>query len=219
MSDDETVTAPAPEPEEPQARAAAQEGSDKAAADAGRAGDASATQLQPATPDGDAPPDELQTLRRQCSDLRDQLLRRRADFENYRKRVERERGLAAVDAEAALLKELLPTVDNMELALVSAAEDDPLREGLALIHRELAALFSRLGVVVHSPVGLSFDPETDEALVHDHAPGVPDGHVVEVLRKGYLFKERLLRPAWVKVAKGEPSAEDLSPSSDGETVH
>jgi molecular chaperone GrpE len=220
MSDDEALTAPPAEPE-----ATGTTTGDAADGSEGvspvPAADATATQLQPvaATTGDETAPDELETLRHKCAELNNQLLRRRADFENYRRRVERERALVAVDAEAALLKELLPTIDNMERAVESATEESPLRDGLALIYRELIALFSRLGVVVRNPSGQPFDPETDEALVHDYAPGIPAGHVAEVLRKGYSYQDRLLRPAWVKVAKGEPTPEDPAPDSDDETVH
>ncbi len=215
MSDDETLAA-----QDPATNATAASAEDAGGIGGDPANEAAATQLQPVEQTGAeaSAPDETEALRRKCADLSNQVLRRRADFENYRKRVERERALVATDAEAILLKQLLPTIDNMERALDSAAKDDPLREGLALIHRELLALLSRLGVVEHSPADQPFDPETDEALVHDPAPGVPEGHVVEVLRKGYLYRERLLRPAWVKVAKGEPKAE-TTPDSDDETLH
>ena len=104
------------------------------------------------------PADELEALRRECDELRDALLRRRADFENYRRRVERDRGAAAVEAEAAILRQLLGTVDNLERALAASGADSGLREGVELTLRELLALLESLGVAVLDPLGQRFDP-------------------------------------------------------------
>ena len=148
------------------------------------------------------PADELESLRRECSGLRDALLRRRADFENYRRRVERDRGAAAAEAEAAILREVLGTVDNLERALAAAGTDSGLREGVALTLRELLALLESLGVAAVDPLGQRFDPALHQAILHEPAPGFEPGTVAEVFRKGYAYKDRLLRPALVKVASG-----------------
>jgi molecular chaperone GrpE len=147
-------------------------------------------------------PGEIQALRRERDDLKDQLLRRRADFDNYRKRVERDRQAAGLEAEANLLRDLVPSIDNLERALRAASPEDPLREGVELIRRELAALLDARGVVAEDPTGQRFDPESHQALSHEPAAGVPDGTVLETLLKGYRFRDRLLRPALVKVARG-----------------
>jgi len=150
----------------------------------------------------EAPPlSERETLRRERDTLREQLLRRRAEFENYRKRVERDRSQAGFEAAASLLRELVPTVDNLERALASGAGEETLRQGVELTYRELLAFLESQGVRVHDPVGQPFDPLIHQALMHEAVPGVPEGTVVEVLRKGYAYKDRLLRPALVKVAK------------------
>jgi molecular chaperone GrpE len=148
------------------------------------------------------PTDEVESLRRECSELRDALLRRRADFENYRRRVERDRSAAAVDAEAALLRELLGTVDNLERALAASGTDSGLRDGVALTLRELLTLLDSLGVAVVDPLGERFDPALHQAILHEPAAGFEAGTVAEVLRKGYTYRDRLLRPALVKVASG-----------------
>jgi molecular chaperone GrpE len=80
--------------------------------------------------------------------------------------------------------------------------------GVELIHRELLSLLDNHGVTAHDPKGEPFDPERHQALSHEAVPGVSEGTVVETFRKGYYFKDRLLRPALVKVAKGEESAEE-----------
>jgi molecular chaperone GrpE len=146
--------------------------------------------------------EEIEALRRERDDLREQLLRKRAEFENYRKRVERDRQQAGADTAAAILKGLVPTLDNLDRALESASKDDPLREGVDLTRRELLSFLEAQGVEVHDPLGQPFDPEAHQALSHEPSAGFADGTVVEVFRKGYSYKGRLLRPALVKVAKG-----------------
>lgn len=155
---------------------------------------------------GAAPPaiasaeEENAALRREVAELREALLRRRADFDNFKKRVERDRGAVAAEAEAALLKQLLGTVDNLERALASQEAESGLREGVALTHRELVALLESLGVETLDPLGRRFDPAEHQAILHEPAPGFEEGCVAEVFRKGFRYRERLLRPALVKVA-------------------
>jgi molecular chaperone GrpE len=146
--------------------------------------------------------EEIEALRRERDELREQVLRKRAEFDNYRKRVERDRQQAGTDAAATIFKGLVPTLDNLDRALESAGRDDPLREGMDLTRRELLGFLESQGVEVHDPVGQPFDPEAHQALSHEPAAGFADGTVVEVFRKGYSYKGRLLRPALVKVAKG-----------------
>jgi molecular chaperone GrpE len=146
--------------------------------------------------------EEVEGLRRERDELREQVLRKRAEFENYRKRVERDRQQAWTDGAEAILKGLVPTVDNLDRALESAAKDDPLREGVELTRRDLLAFLESQGVEVHDPVGQPFNPEVHQALSHEPAAGFAEGTVVEVFGKGYSYKGRLLRPALVKVAKG-----------------
>jgi molecular chaperone GrpE len=146
--------------------------------------------------------EEIEALRRERDELREQVLRKRAEFENYRKRVERDRQQAGADAVAAIFKGLVPTLDNLDRALESAGKDDPLREGVELTRRELLGFLESQGVEVHDPVGQPFDPELHQALSHEPSAGFAEGTIVEVFRKGYSYKGRLLRPALVKVAKG-----------------
>jgi len=144
--------------------------------------------------------EELESLRRERDELKEQLLRRRAEFENFRKRVERERQNAGTEAVAAVLKALVPVLDNLDRALEAEGSDVSLREGVELTRRELLAILESQGVKVEDPRGQPFDPERHQALAHEPVPGVPEGTVVEVYRKGYSYRDRLLRPALVKVA-------------------
>jgi molecular chaperone GrpE len=152
---------------------------------------------------GAEPEDEVTTLRRERDELRDTLLRRRADFENFRRRVERDRAQAALDAEASIRTGLLDTVDNLERALAAGGGETGLREGVELTHRELVTFLDSLGVVAIAPLGERFDPALHQAIVHEPAPGFEAGTVAEVFRKGYSYKDRLLRPAIVKVASAD----------------
>ena len=167
------------------------------AADASTAADTAGT-------DADAPEsDPLAELRREKNALQDRLLRTAAEFDNYRKRVERERREQADAAVADALEELLPIIDNLELALGSPAGDDPevYRKGVELIHRQMAELVRRRGVKPIVTVGADFDPRFHQAVVHEVSPDHREGEVMEELRRGYMLGDRLLRPAFVKVAK------------------
>jgi molecular chaperone GrpE len=154
--------------------------------------------------------DDVDALRRERDELKDALLRRRAEFDNYRKRVERDQGVAAADAAAEVLRRLVVTVDNLERALSSEGGAEALRQGVELTLRDLRAAFEALGVVALDPLDQRFDPLQHQALLHEHVPGFAEGTVAGVFRKGYTYGDRLLRPALVKVASG-------APDGDGET--
>jgi molecular chaperone GrpE len=156
-----------------------------------------------------APGDALEAMRQERDDLKDALLRRRAEFENYRRRVERDRGSAATEAEAGILRPLLGTVDNLERALAAGGVDSGLREGVLLTLRELLALLESMGLTAVASLGERFDPAVHQAILHEPAAGFEAGTVAEVYRKGYAYKDRLLRPALVKVASaGTPGTGD-----------
>ncbi len=169
---------------------------------AGPEGAGEETGLAPGVPD-----DPLEALRQERDQLKDALLRRRAEFDNYRRRVERDRGSAAAEAEAGILRPLLDTVDNLERALAAGGGDSGLRSGVELTLRELLGLLDSLGVTTLVPLGERFDPSLHQAILHEPAAGFEAGTVAEVYRKGYQYKGRLLRPALVKVASaGSPEA-------------
>lgn len=143
-------------------------------------------------------------LQRQRDEYYDRLLRKAAEFDNYRRRVERERREFTDTAAADLLTELLPLVDDLERALEADLGTDgseAYRKGVELIHRHLLDLLRKRGVRPIEAVGADFDPRYHQAIVHEPSDQHRDGEVMAELRRGYLLGDRLLRPAMVKVAK------------------
>jgi molecular chaperone GrpE len=132
--------------------------------------------------------------------------RTQADFENYRKRVAKEAATAHERGMAALAKELLPALDNLDRALEAAAEDDPLLEGVRLVRSELSAALARQGIESFSPLGEEFDPSLHEALATvpqaqaGEGAGPGSGIVVEVYQPGYRLGANVIRPARVVVS-------------------
>ena len=137
--------------------------------------------------------------------LEDRLLRLAADFDNYKKRVARERQELVTLANERLVKELLPVLDDLERALVAAAEHEEARleEGVRLVRRELGALLERNGVKEIDTDG-AFDPNVHEALLVQPSEA-DEGSVIDVVQKGYTLGDRVVRPARVVVA-GPPPA-------------
>ena len=142
---------------------------------------------------------------RQRDEYYDLLLRKTAEFENFRKRTERDRQVLADAAAADLLKDLLPLVDDLERALKADAGDqgaDAYRRGVELIHRQLLDVLRKRGVRPIDAVGTEFDPYYHQAVSHEVAEGRREGEVIEEFARGYMLGDKLLRPAMVKVAKG-----------------
>ena len=134
----------------------------------------------------------------------DLLLRKTAEFDNYRKRIERERRVQGDRAAADVLLDLLPIVDDLERALKAGATEEhagAYRKGVELIYRQVQDLLTRRGVKAIEALGADFDPHLHQAVVSDTAQDRRDGEVIEELRRGYLIGNRLLRPAMVKVAR------------------
>jgi molecular chaperone GrpE len=140
----------------------------------------------------------------------DRLLRTTADFENFKKRAAREKQDAITYANEALLQKLLPVLENLEMAL-AATQTAPtgagqsLQEGVKMIHQQLKGVLAETGLEEVDALGKTFDPNLHEALMQKETREVPEGQVVQQLRKGYRFRGRLLRPAGVAVAK-QPAA-------------
>jgi molecular chaperone GrpE len=148
--------------------------------------------------------DPLADAQRQRDEYYDLLLRKTAEFDNYRKRVERERRDQADAAAADLIRELLPLVDDLERALGAEAPAggvEAYRQGVEIIHRQMLELLRKRGVTPIEAAGAPFDPHFHQAVLHEASPDHREGEVIEEFRKGYMMGDRLLRPAMVKVAK------------------
>ena len=148
--------------------------------------------------------DNVAELQRQRDEYYDRLLRKTAEFDNYRKRIERERQAQAESAAADVLKELLPLIDDLERALKaeSAEGTDAYRRGVELILKRLEDTLLRRGVRPIEALGLDFDPNYHQAVAYEPAENRRDGEVIEEFGRGYMLGDRLLRPSMVKVAKG-----------------
>jgi molecular chaperone GrpE len=150
--------------------------------------------------------DEVEHLKRELDHVRDIYLRKLAEFDNFRKRTEREREDLHQVAGEDLVRELLPVLDNFERALQQASSDSgAFREGVEMISRQLWETLERRGLEVVNPEGHPFDPEFHEAVqrveTNEHAPGT----VVWVMLKGFTYGGRLIRPAMVGVAVEPPN--------------
>jgi molecular chaperone GrpE len=143
------------------------------------------------------------TLQKERDELYDRLLRKTAEFDNFRKRVDRDRKDMIEWAAAEAIGELLPIVDDFDRALAAPAppEAQAFRVGVEMIQRQLAEVMKKRGVTTVDPIGEDFDPHLHQAVAYEEVPGAREGEVVGVMAKGYKIGEKLLRPALVKVAK------------------
>jgi len=149
---------------------------------------------------------ELQTLAAKTDEYKDNWLRTAADFENFKKRAARERTEAVQFANATLIQKLLPVLDNFEMAhaAAQAAQGDKLaslQTGIAMIQQQLKTAVTEAGLEEMDASGKPFDPAFHEAVSQQETDSVPEGQVIQQIRKGYKLRDRLLRPAAVIVAK------------------
>jgi molecular chaperone GrpE len=160
------------------------------------------------TPKNMALQEDPDQIMKERDDYRDRLLRSIAEFDNYRKRIERERRELAEFVSYEILSDLLPLVDDLERALAAAppaGESSPqavasYRAGVELIHKQLAELLRKRNVTPIEAKGADFDPHVHQAVATETSASHRDNEVIEELRRGYRLGERLLRPAMVKVA-------------------
>ena len=156
-----------------------------------------------AAPDEAVDAVDVEALKAERDALQDRLLRTAAEFDNYRKRIDRERRDQSESAAAGLLAEVLPVVDNLERALQAPAgpEAAGYRAGVELIHRQLLDLLRKRGVTPIEALGTDFDPRFHQAVSQETSDAHRDGEVMEEMQRGYMLGDRLLRPAMMKVAK------------------
>jgi molecular chaperone GrpE len=142
---------------------------------------------------------ELAQLKGERDQLVDRLARLQAEFENARKRAEREKTEFRDFATGNVVEQFLPVLDNFELALKSTGSAEQLRSGVELIVKQMEEALKQLQVTAIPTVGEPFDPRVHEALGQVEREDLPDEHVADEIRRGYKIRERLLRPAMVRV--------------------
>jgi molecular chaperone GrpE len=156
---------------------------------------------------------DLQARAAQATESYERLLRVTADFENFKKRAARERDDARRSATESVISRFLPVIDNFDMALIAAnqpnASVDSLKVGVGMIQGQLKNVFGESGVEEVQALGLQFDPSIHDAVSQQETLDLPEGQVVQVVRKGYKMRDRLLRPASVVVAKA-PTATPAS---------
>jgi molecular chaperone GrpE len=158
--------------------------------------------------------DDLKTRAARADENWERLLRTTADFENFKKRAAREREEAVRSANESIVKKLVPVLDNFEMALAAAAQNKDLRpeavkslrEGVSMIFQQLKQVLRETGLEELDASGKKFDPSWHEAVSQQETTDVPEGHVIQQLRKGYKLRDRLMRPASVVVAKSPAAA-------------
>jgi molecular chaperone GrpE len=146
------------------------------------------------------PTPELEAVLREKAELQDQLLRRAAEFENFRRRTERERLELSEYAAMDTVKALLPVLDDFERALKIETADKEYAKGMELIHARMFDLLKKQGLEPVSTAGAAFDPNLHHAIETVPSAGVPDQTILGEFQRGYRFRGRLLRPAMVRVA-------------------
>ena len=151
--------------------------------------------------------EEFDRLKAERDSLVDRLARMQAEFENARKRETRERSEFREYAIAGAVEQFLPVLDNFQLALKSTGTTEQLRTGVELIVKQMEEALRSLNVQQIEAVGVDFDPRVHEALEMVEKPDLPDHQVFDEVRRGYRIKERLLRPALVRVASNTQQKE------------
>lgn len=167
-------------------------------------GEAGGEEAAPPEPEQPArPQDPLAEALAERDELKDALLRSRAEFDNYRKRVARDMEQLRKTAAQDLLRDLLPVVDNLERALAHAPDkDNPVVKGVEMVMKQFADLLSGRGVEPIPGVGEKFDPQHHEALAHQPSEEHPEGAVMLEYERGYRIGEQVLRPSRVVVSSG-----------------
>ncbi len=151
---------------------------------------------------------ELQALKKRLEDAesktseyKDSWLRSQAEFQNYRRRIERDNEVMYATMKGEIVKKVLPVLDDLERALQNRAAEDPWANGIELIARKFQTILENEGVKKIEAVGMEFDPNFHEAISHEPADGTQSGHVIGVVQNGYMIGERVIRPAMVRVAQ------------------
>ncbi|HEX9330393.1 MAG TPA: nucleotide exchange factor GrpE, partial [Anaerolineales bacterium] len=149
----------------------------------------------------DALKKKLAEAESKTSEYKDSWLRSQAEFQNYKKRLDRDNEMMYASMKGDIIKRVLPILDDLERALQNRATEDSWANGIELIVRKFQNILESEGVKRIEAVGAEFDPNFHEAISHEPADGVQSGHVIGVVQNGYMLGERVLRPALVRVAR------------------
>ena len=152
------------------------------------------------TPAEEVEINELEEAQKRADELNDRLLRTMAEYDNYRKRTQKEKESIYPDAISFAVQTILPVIDNFEIALKSECVDENFKKGMEMIFNQMTESLKSLNVTEINPEGKPFDPEEHNAVMHVDDDSVEENTVVEVLRKGYKLGEKVIRFAMVKVA-------------------
>ncbi|MDG2333384.1 MAG: nucleotide exchange factor GrpE [Myxococcota bacterium] len=174
------------------------------------------------SPSGGAGEGDSEALQQALDELQDRFVRLQAEFDNFRRRSLKERQESSQYGHQNLVKDLLGSVDNLERAIAHSAEDananmESVQQGVELVQRELLGALGKHGVKVIEPVEEAFDPTFHEAMGQVPNAALEPNSVVQVLQKGYMVNERMLRPARVLVARELTEDEARNPAGSGET--
>ncbi len=144
---------------------------------------------------------QLEEVQAQAAEYKDGWQRAVADFQNYRKRVERENGEVYQNAVAGIVKRYLPVIDDLERALQSRPADLPWVDGIELIYRKLQGILDAEGLTRIQAEGQMFDPTVHEAISQEVSENHESGQIIAVVQNGYMLGERMIRPVMVRVAQ------------------
>ncbi len=151
---------------------------------------------------------EVESLKKQlaeaaskASEYKDSWLRSQAEFQNYRKRIDRDNEIRKVDMKGDIIKKVLPVLDDLERALQNRSAEDAWANGIELVVHKFENILESEGIKKIEALGAEFDPNFHEAISHEPADGAQSGSVIGVVRNGYVLGERVIRPALVRVAQ------------------
>jgi molecular chaperone GrpE len=149
----------------------------------------------------DALKKQLAAAESKTSEYKDSWLRSQAEFQNYRKRLERDNEMMYISMKGDIIKKVLPILDDLERALQNRSADDAWANGIELVVRKFQNILESEGIKRIEALGAEFDPNFHEAISHEPANGAQSGHVIGVVQNGYMLGERVIRPALVRVAQ------------------
>ena len=178
-----------------------QEGLDENQADAVATSQDTSSEVEQLSSEVEGLKKKLEEAASKTSEYKDSWLRSQAEFQNYRKRIERDNELTYISLKGDIIKKIVPVLDDLERALQNRPAGDAWANGIELVVRKFQNILESEGVKKIDAIGMEFDPNFHEAISHEPADGVQSGHVIAVVQNGYMIGERVVRPALVRVAQ------------------